>query len=555
MKRCACALCLLLAIGCKQKHEKIVAEVKGETISAGAFSERYAKFLSSGGQRDNILLRQKILNNMINERLIFADCAKQGFDSDAQYRRRMEEIESQAFVDEYTRRVTVDTITASEQELHQEFRNYNTTARARYLYGDTEEEALRLKGELGRGKTFEQLARDVFEDPGLANNGGDVGYFGWGDMEPAFEEAAYALPLNKVSEPIRINFGYAIIEVLDRKIKNPLLSELDYAKVKKKLEQAIVTRKTKALARDIAYGIVEKMNPTIDEVTAALVLKQWEFIAGRSPAEANRSYDDTLASRPLVHFDGKAWTVSDFLQRAEKTTERQRRKVQKEKDLTDFIKGLILREELLDRARKAGVASDPEVRGTIAARREHYLLRRWMLSVRDSVGQHGWDEAVMRRRYEAFKKEYAYPPEVNVAEILVRTKAEADQIVAKLRGGDEFAALARLHSLRRATAKNGGEIGWGTRDRFGNLSEKFFAGRSGAIVGPEYVAPYFGVFKILGKNEGRPKTFEQAKELIATQLASAKKLEVVEQAISHLRSRAGIELNNDVLANIVVNQN
>jgi len=60
---------------------------------------------------------------------------------------------------------------------------------------------------------------------------------------------------------------------------------------------------------------------------------------------------------------------------------------------------------------------------------------------------------------------------------------------------EKFSDLAAKHSMRLSTAKKGGEIGWGTRATFGNLSEKFFAANPGDIVGPEFVDPYWGVFK------------------------------------------------------------
>ena len=70
----------------------------------------------------------------------------------------------------------------------------------------------RIKG----GEKFAKVAQDVSEDPGSAKAGGDLGYFGRGRMTGPFENAVFALPLGKVSDPIRSDFGWHIIEVLDR---------------------------------------------------------------------------------------------------------------------------------------------------------------------------------------------------------------------------------------------------------------------------------------------------------------------------------------------------
>lgn len=60
---------------------------------------------------------------------------------------------------------------------------------------------------------FEELARTESEDPGSAARGGDLGFFGPGAMVRPFEEAVFALTIGEISEPVRTDFGFHIIEV------------------------------------------------------------------------------------------------------------------------------------------------------------------------------------------------------------------------------------------------------------------------------------------------------------------------------------------------------
>jgi peptidyl-prolyl cis-trans isomerase C len=48
-------------------------------------------------------------------------------------------------------------------------------------------------------------------------NGGDLGYFGRGQMVKEFEDAAFATPVNSVSEPVQTQFGWHLIKVIDKK--------------------------------------------------------------------------------------------------------------------------------------------------------------------------------------------------------------------------------------------------------------------------------------------------------------------------------------------------
>ena len=66
------------------------------------------------------------------------------------------------------------------------------------------------------GEKFAKVASEVSEDPASKDAGGDLGYFGRGRMEPSFEQVAFSLPLNKLSEPIRSPYGWHIIEALER---------------------------------------------------------------------------------------------------------------------------------------------------------------------------------------------------------------------------------------------------------------------------------------------------------------------------------------------------
>ena len=66
-------------------------------------------------------------------------------------------------------------------------------------------------------KTFAELAMTHSQDPGSASSGGDLGFFGRGVMDPAFEAATFSLQQGDVSEPVRSSFGFHLIKLVDIK--------------------------------------------------------------------------------------------------------------------------------------------------------------------------------------------------------------------------------------------------------------------------------------------------------------------------------------------------
>ena len=75
------------------------------------------------------------------------------------------------------------------------------------------------------GEDFAALAAEFSEDSSTRGNGGDTGFFGPGTMVPEFEQAAYALDVGEVSDPVDTVFGVHIIKLVER--QEPRLLPLD----------------------------------------------------------------------------------------------------------------------------------------------------------------------------------------------------------------------------------------------------------------------------------------------------------------------------------------
>jgi parvulin-like peptidyl-prolyl isomerase len=82
------------------------------------------------------------------------------------------------------------------------------------------EETLALANQLRQrlldGEDFATLAAEYSDDTSSAAQGGDLGWFGRGQMVAPFEEAAFSLAVDEISEPVQTDFGYHIIQVLEK---------------------------------------------------------------------------------------------------------------------------------------------------------------------------------------------------------------------------------------------------------------------------------------------------------------------------------------------------
>jgi peptidyl-prolyl cis-trans isomerase D len=117
------------------------------------------------------------------------------------------------------------------------------------------EEAEKIYNQLKGGADFSKLAREYSRDPGSAQIGGDLGWFGKGRMIPEFEKAAFSGRVGVVQEPIKTQYGYHIIKVTGKSDKKYIVE-----KVVNPLEVSATTKDLLlSSAQDFSY-IAKKNN-------------------------------------------------------------------------------------------------------------------------------------------------------------------------------------------------------------------------------------------------------------------------------------------------------
>lgn len=114
-------------------------------------------------------------------------------------------------------------IDVTEEEMKEHFEenkesfNEEEQVQASHILVEDEETAKEVKEKVDAGEDFAELAKEYSTDPGSKDNGGDLGYFGKGKMVKEFEEAAFALEVDGVSDIVKSENGYHIIKVTGKK--------------------------------------------------------------------------------------------------------------------------------------------------------------------------------------------------------------------------------------------------------------------------------------------------------------------------------------------------
>lgn len=122
-------------------------------------------------------------------------------------------------------------------------------------------------------ETFAEVAKKNSQDPGSAGQGGDLGFFGRGAMVKPFEDAAFGLEKNAISDVVESDFGYHIIKLTDIKAARTPSFEEKRADIENQLRQQQSQRKFAEIAEtftNMVYEQSDSLAPVVEKLKLKL---------------------------------------------------------------------------------------------------------------------------------------------------------------------------------------------------------------------------------------------------------------------------------------------
>lgn len=323
---------------------------------------------------------------------------------------------------------------------------------------------------------FAKLAKANSQDPGSAENGGDLGFFGKGAMVKSFEDAAFKLKQDEISDPVESEFGYHIIKVTG--IKPAAVKSLESVKgeIAGEIKKQIAAKRYSELAdqfSNLVYEQGDSLKPVADKLklkieTASGITRQPNPAAGPLPYN-NAKFLTALFTDDVI----KSKHNSEAVQSAPNTLIAGRiveyKPVTKRPfdEVKDFVQKAVLLQEEQALAAKAGAAklAELQAKDDAAGFSPPAVVSR--------VKTDGWNEAaflaVMKADaeklpayngtelpngggYQIFRVTKVEQPKTVDAE---RRKAEQEQIANALSQQETLAYLAYLKAKAKTTLLKG----------------------------------------------------------------------------------------------------
>lgn len=230
--------------------QTVVARVNGQEITIGDIVALRSELPSQYQSIPDRQLYDGLINQMINQILLSQAATNTGMEDRPSVKRGLE-LQRMSYLAELFARERIDAAITSEAVETEYVRRFaeeepKLEFNAAHILVPEEEVAKEI-AELARGDAdFAELAKERSTGPS-GPNGGNLGWFGDGQMVPAFEAGVKALEVGGVSDPIQTQFGWHVIKLIETREKAPPpLSE-------------IYQELAGDMARQITDGMVEEL--------------------------------------------------------------------------------------------------------------------------------------------------------------------------------------------------------------------------------------------------------------------------------------------------------
>lgn len=240
---------------------KIVATYSGGNVTEGQVMEQFKPMLAIQPENKDKKfseldknVQEILVRGYINSKLFEKEADKLGIRNSQEFKDKLKNVEQQMIQQELIHRQLTSKIT--DAMIDEEYKKLVESLKGQeevktsHILVDTEERAKEIKKKLNKGAKFADLAKEFSKDEGSKANAGEIDYVMKGQLVPEYEEKAFLMKKNEISDPVKSQFGWHIIKVLDKRVVKIPTKEQAIQGIKAKLSREIVEKYIDDLSSD-----------------------------------------------------------------------------------------------------------------------------------------------------------------------------------------------------------------------------------------------------------------------------------------------------------------
>lgn len=364
---------------------------------------------------------------------------------------------------------------------------------------------------------FAKLAAEYSKDQNSKDNGGDLGFFSRRMMVKEFDEAAFQLPVNEVSKPIRTMYGYHIIKVTDRKTLVPF--ETDKETIKTNYKQYRYQGDYDALVSSLKKNFNYTQN---DSLLAEIAKVSGDTL--KNPGEAHKTeWYPKYADKEVYKVGGNSITVDSLFTFVNASSEFNAKQVSLAM-LNDAVK-----KQSADITLETAALNLETKVPDFASLMDEYKNGIYIFKLQEETiwNKLNADSAALAGYYEKNPNKFTWPNRVEFSEIFAKSDSVINLCKDSLSKGVDFNDLAERYSERAGMKEKKGKFLLQDVESSDLSKEAAKLTKEGEVSAPFKNSDGISIFKLDKKEAARSKTFEEAKPEVsgAFQEEETKRLE------------------------------
>ena len=551
---CLGAFSLALILGCAKSQEKIVARVGDREITTEALENEYkqaSRLIIQG--KSELDRRKDALDKLIRDQVVILGAYKEGLDKEVENDTAFQRQKEQVLLNELYKKEILKKSEPSESEIKNEYDKMNEEIHAWHILVENKAQADSVYQKLKEGADFAQLAKEKSIDPSAQNNGGDLGFFGWGRMVPEFQEAAFKLKDGEISRPVETKYGWHIIKLVERrKAEQP-----PFEQAKEQIRTKLQRDKSESRVKEYFDELKKKVNFKVNEKALDLLMSKKTEVPPdtlglkRMGEELDiTTFTDEEKNMTLFTYKGGQVAVANFVEDFNKMPSMYRPKLDQRDKIGEIAFQRIVKDILAEEARDENLEKSKDFKESWGKMVEQEMVKRMRAEV--ILKGVGITDEEIQSYYDRHPDRYQKPAEVRIKEILVKTEEEANDILKQLKKGANFEKLAGEKTIRTYTKDKGGELGPLSRAMFPELFDAALQMKNGELKGPikindRQLGESYAVIKLLEKKEAAKTPLEEIKDQVTRQARAEKDNNIFNQWVDEQKARLTIKIDEDVL--------
>ncbi len=545
---------LLYLSGCGQKAVEgtVVATIGDREVMVeeihGFFERAGVRFKTADYEYK---IKREFLDSLINQNLLILGAYDYDLQNHDEVLRVIEGEKIKFLLDVLFEKKIISKSVPTDAEVEDWYNRMGEELKASHVLVSSSDTADLVLQKLKEGVPFEELALKYSIDPTVKRNQGSLDWFSWGIMVDNFQDAVFKMQPGEISAPVKTDYGYHIIKLIDRR---PIEHRPSFAESKESTRGIIIERRKRNLMLKFRDELRNRFPITIEQPTCTFVLNKLEFLypetIGTMPRWRNNvdpaQLDQNEKDLVLGSYDGGKLTLGEYLNNLRRVSPDRRPDFDQYDSLGEAVFQMAFMDILALEAKREKLDKSDDY-----LRKIKYFKELAMADImrNDSIPAHSeiFEDEVLEY-FRAHPDEFTKPLRFKLLEIQVDDKDLAQKYRSTIRTERAFRDIAARETTRPGKRLVEGDLGIVLKEQYPFLFEAALKVKVGQIGGPVEVGRRYSVVWVKERMEPVLQEFENVKQFIVDMVTRQKGDRLFEDWIIAKKKVTEITVYEDVLS-------